>query len=294
MTGEGDKTGGLVGNSNNPSTIENCYSTVNITGEEQTGGLIGSNSGIISDCYSSGRVTGYSDTGGLVGYNSFYGEINNCYSIGNVTGESYTGGLTGDNCGFIVNCYSTGYVTGCNYIGGLVGCTSQSTITNSIWNIQTSGQTTSAGGIGLTTAQMKTQVTYTDAGWSFPNIWNINPEMNNGYPYLNYPNSVPNDDMTIETPLLTKAVLHSAYPNPFNPSTTISFDLAGTENVCINIFNIKGQLIKNICNKTYDKGNHSIIWDGKDNQGNSCGTGVYFYKMTAGKTRQSKKMMMIK
>ncbi len=100
---------------------------------------------------------------------------------------------------------------------------------------------------------------------------------------------------TIQNPLIPVTTkLNNAYPNPFNPSTTISFDLAGTENVCINIFNIKGQLIKNICNKTYDKGNHSIIWDGKDNQGNSCGTGVYFYKMTAGKTRQSKKMMMIK
>jgi len=111
---------------------------------------------------------------------------------------------------------------------------------------------------------------------------------------LNYPNSVPNDDICITIHHDKDAILLSAYPNPFNPSTTISFDLIKSESVSINIYNIKGQLIKSLANKVYDKGNHSIVWDGKDNNNINCGTGVYFYKMKTGRTTQTKKMMIIK
>jgi len=141
---------------------------------------------------------------------------------------------------------------------------------------------------------MNTQTTFTNAGWVFPNPWSINPELNQGYPYLNYELIVSNDDVTIETLPLTKAALHSAYPNPFNPSTNISFDLTKSETVKIEIYNVKGQIVKQLVNKVYDKGTHSLVWDGKDSKGNNCGTGVYFCRMTAGKITQSKKMMLIK
>ncbi len=95
---------------------------------------------------------------------------------------------------------------------------------------------------------------------------------------------------TIQNPVITiNTRLKNAYPNPFNPSTSISFDLASPENVIIDIYNIKGQLVKRLVNKDYDKGNHSIIWNGRDNNGVNCGTGVYFYRMSAGKTVQTKK-----
>jgi hypothetical protein len=287
------------------SVISNSYSTGNITGNWFCGGLVGQNSSCVSNCYSTGNITGIENAiGGLTGRN-YDGTISDCYSTGNVTRtegvSTEFGGFIGYMfSGTISNCYSTGAVSFLSEIQtnkGFVGRVRSGTLSNCFWDIQTSQANTSgeySGITGLPTADMKTQATYTNAGWSFPDVWNINPELNNGYPYLNYPNSVPNDDVTIETPLLTKAILHSAYPNPFNPSTTISFDLASPEIVSINIYNIKGQLIKNICNKTYDKGTHSIIWDGKDSKGKACGTGVYFYKMTASKTTQSKKMMMIK
>jgi hypothetical protein len=57
-------------------------------------------------------------------------------------------------------------------------------VTGSFWDTQTSGQTTSRGGIGATTAQMKQQSTYEAAGWDFENVWAINPSINNGYPYI--------------------------------------------------------------------------------------------------------------
>jgi hypothetical protein len=86
-------------------------------------------------------------------------------------------------------------------IGGLIGY-NEGTVSNSFWDIQTSGKTTSAGGTGKTTEQMKNVRTYTDVAWSKgldspwdfvgnpyddkgnEDIWDINPNINNGYPYL--------------------------------------------------------------------------------------------------------------
>jgi len=322
VTGDG-RAGGLIGL--NTASITNCYSSVNVTGNGYSGGLVGQNyEGVITNCYSTGNVTGTgSYTGGLTG-GADYGAITKCYSTGNVTGTGYcTGGLLGHNFSPIfscystgnvignnvaggligenhiysnlINCYSTGNVTGTgSYTGGLVGSGDATTNLTSFWDIETSGQSTSAGGTGKTTAQMKMQSTYTNAGWSFPDTWNINPNMNNGYPYLNYPNSVPNDEIVIDIPHCKEVVLHSAYPNPFNPSTTIAFDLISPSDVKIDIYNVKGQLVKNLVHKAYQTGSHTIVWDGRDYNGNACGTGVYLYKMTADKTIQTKKMMMIK
>jgi len=157
-------TGGLVGW--NTGTISNSYNTSAVTGTGQgtyvgVGGLVGrNNGGTISNSYNTGAVTGthYMDVGGLVGWNEG-GTISNSYSTGAVTGiegpEVGTGGLVGWNSGTISNSYSTGAVTGTGDVGGLVGYGSDSSTSNSYWDTQTSGCTTSAGGTGLTTAQME-------------------------------------------------------------------------------------------------------------------------------------------
>jgi len=173
--------GGLVGLSNY-CTISNCYSTDTVSGgsgSNSVGGMLGHSDGNISNCYSTGSVSGGSGSdyvGGLAGYNE--DSINNCYSTGTVSGgsDSYdVGGLVGDNDGPIADCYSTGAVSGSSYVGGLVGLNynSSGSIVSSFWDINTSGQTTSAGGAGKTTAQMKTESTFTTAGWDFTNIWAI-------------------------------------------------------------------------------------------------------------------------
>jgi hypothetical protein len=70
------------------------------------------------------------------------------------------------NSGSIVACYATALVSGISSVGGLAGFSS-GIIESCFWDIQTSGLAFSAGGTGKTTAQMKTQSTYTDAGWDF-------------------------------------------------------------------------------------------------------------------------------
>jgi len=84
------------------------------------------------------------------------------------------------------------------------------------------------------------------------------------------------------------------YPNPFNPSTTISFYIADDENTEISIYNLKGQKVKQLVNEKLAAGNHSIIWNGKDDNAKATASGVYFYKMKAGKYQSIKKMILLR
>ena len=135
-----------------------------IRGHRYVGGLVGANRGTVSDCYSSGSVTGNSDVGGLVGSN--LGSVSNSYSSSSVIGNRWgVGGLIGRSMhGSVGNSYSTGSVTANDEVGGLVGLGGYS-VKHSFWDIQTSGQSASAGGMGKTTAEMKDIATYRTTGW---------------------------------------------------------------------------------------------------------------------------------
>ena len=170
---------------------------MNITGQDSVGQLVGlAHSTEIINCYAtSGTVTGNRNVGGLVGYLYGYASITNSYSnVDNVTGSSfYIGGLAGyiENS-TILNSYSTGSVVSTSYRGGLVG-PGGGTITDSFYDKTTSGQSDTGRGIGKTTAEMKTEATFTDTtttglstSWDFDTIWNIDTSgtINDGYPYL--------------------------------------------------------------------------------------------------------------
>ena len=156
----------------NTGTISNCYansSDTNLTtasGWSGFGGLVGQNDGLVTNCYAIGNTSvTMGHIGGLVGRN--HDSIVNCYAISDVSGKGDIGGLIGLNSGSITNCYSVGNVTGTDNIGGLVGQGRYGEVINSIWDIETSGQIISAGGIGRTTAEMQTATTFLEAGWDF-------------------------------------------------------------------------------------------------------------------------------
>lgn len=88
--------------------------------------------------------------------------------------------MVGHNNGTIANSYAAGSVQGVYFVGVLVGYNDYGTTTSSYWDIQKSGITTSSGGIGKTTAQMKTQSTFVN--WDFTNVWAI--DEGKSYPYL--------------------------------------------------------------------------------------------------------------
>ncbi len=88
--------------------------------------------------------------------------------------------------------------------------------------------------------------------------------------------------------------LLSNYPNPFNPSTTISYSIPTESKVELTIYNIKGQKVKTLTNDKFDKGKHSVIWDGDDDSGKSVSSGIYFYKLKSGKESSVKRMLLLK
>ncbi len=156
------RTGGLAGL--NGGRIENSYNRGTVTGTSEVGGVAGWNMNTVTGSFNNGSVTGTSNVGGLVGQNS--GRVADTYSTGTVSGNASVGGLVGTNDagGTITNSYSTGKVSGTSEVGGLVG-TNSGTVTGSFWDIETSGRTVSAAGIGKTTAEMKNLATFASAGW---------------------------------------------------------------------------------------------------------------------------------
>ncbi|HAN41267.1 MAG TPA: hypothetical protein DCQ12_05090, partial [Candidatus Cloacimonas sp.] len=84
------------------------------------------------------------------------------------------------------------------------------------------------------------------------------------------------------------------YPNPFNPETTIAYSLKDRQNVKIEIYNVKGQLVRTLVNESKAAGDHKVIWTGTDNNNRPVSSGLYYYKMTAGKYSSSKKMILMK
>ncbi len=184
-----ERVGSLVGFNTNNSTVTNCYSMGSVAGVKAIGGLVGANynSSTLSSSYSTCNVTSNDRSGGLLGLN-YISTVSNCYSKGSVSGDSYVGGLLGSNYNSctVNNSYSTGSVSANSAVGGLIGYNLNSAVNNSFWNIETSGRNTSAGGTGKTTAEMKSQVTFTDAGWDFSTMWKIRSYKNDGYPYLKW------------------------------------------------------------------------------------------------------------
>ena len=102
---------------------------------------------------------------------------------------------------------------------------------------------------------------------------------------------VSTDDMSV-IPSITK--LNGNYPNPFNPTTTISYSLKEDSKVTLEIFNIKGQKVRTLVKENQLAGHHKVVWNGKDENSKPVASGIYFYKMKAGNYTSTKKMILMK
>ncbi|TNE54141.1 MAG: T9SS type A sorting domain-containing protein [Bacteroidetes bacterium] len=192
--------GGLAGDSENNSFIENCYATGNIKGVNHIGGCVGQHGGTISKSYATGNVSELDEInycqplGGLCGSVHSAASVFSCYATGNVTGDDAIGGLVGENWGSINYAFSTGSANGQTNVGGMVGVDNGGSTTASYWDTQTSGNATSAGGTGKTTSEMTTMSTFTTDLWDFvgettngtDDIWSMGPACLGAYPVLTY------------------------------------------------------------------------------------------------------------
>ncbi len=188
--------GGVIGR-NAYGAVTACCNTGDVSGTNyHVGGVVGYSDGTVSTCYNAGSVFNTSSyTGGVVGQGN---DITDCYNIGSISGEARIGGIVGSGNN-ITTCYNKGSVSGATeYIGGVIGKGEEATdcyyltgcVTNesgesqrgigesiSYYPIDTPGKTTA-----LNDEQAKNSENYT--GFDFENVWAIDSEKNDGYPYL--------------------------------------------------------------------------------------------------------------
>ncbi len=100
--------------------------------------------------------------------------------------------------------------------------------------------------------------------------------------------------VSVDDVVLTFTPSLKMYPNPFNPSTTIKYTIPADEKVKLSIYNIKGQLIKTLIDETQIAGEHSIIWNGRNESNQPVSSGIYFYKMETKNISEIKKCVLLK
>jgi len=103
------------------------------------------------------------------------------------------------------------------------------------------------------------------------------------------------------TPVPDEFSLSQNYPNPFNPTTVIEFRVKSSESraktpvhTALTIYNILGQKVKTVVNEAKYPGTYEVVWDGKDEKGQSMASGIYFYRLKTDERVEVKKMLLLK
>ncbi len=285
--------GGFIGYSPYAATSYSDFSA-NVSGNVNTGGIAGSAARLcLKQSTFSGSVDGITNSGGFAGC-SVNSEITKSLCYGEITDDATSGAFIGFNDG--------GYVT----------------IADSYWNSNTMSCSRAVSNINdysetaLTTVGMTgPQAVYPESFFEneqyfafYDNTDGYNHDYyllvkwmlddGDGYPCRDTTFNVDVYDTDENTvPKFEKAELKN-YPNPFNPETTISYSLPLDSNVAISVYNIKGQKVVDLVNEKLEKGEHSIVWKGKDSNMRNVASGVYFVRMKAGKETKIKKVMLLK
>ena len=88
--------------------------------------------------------------------------------------------------------------------------------------------------------------------------------------------------------------LQQNYPNPFNAGTTIAYQLPSEEAVSLSIYDLSGQMIRQLVQEVQEEGAHSVHWDGRDDARIRVASGYYLYRLQAGGFHQTRKLLLLK
>lgn len=124
---------------------------------------------------------------------------------------------------------------------------------------------------------------YNDYSSGRPVVTAIHPEVEAGQVFYSNPSSVP-----------SAYALYQNSPNPFNPQTSIMFDMPVAGNVNVSVYNVLGQNVTNLVDGRMEAGTHEVIWNGKDRDGATVASGIYFYRIDTDQFSETKKMMLLK
>jgi len=113
---------------------------------------------------------------------------------------------------------------------------------------------------------------------------------NGRYPYFSI--NITTRDMDNVVP--PELALGQNYPNPFNPSTTISYQLPASGQVRLDIYNVRGQLVRTLVDAEQNAGSHSVVWNGTDKAGQNVASGIYFYRLSSPGKTLGKRMLLMK
>lgn len=97
-----------------------------------------------------------------------------------------------------------------------------------------------------------------------------------------------------DTPHADGIVLHPAYPNPFNPTTTIEYEIPARAHVRLTVFDVSGAVVARLVDETQSRGRKSVTWNARNSLGAPLASGVYLYRLEAGGAEQARKMVLLK
>lgn len=264
ITGQND-TGGIVGLNRGGCSIQNSYANVHANSANSNsyvGGLVGENYGIVNGCYSEGDISAPYMAGGLIAWSRDGATVSHSYSMANVAATGVVpgtpnppigGGLLGGNNGAVSNCYSVGKVESAGNIGGLSGKPG-GTFTNDYYDMNTSGQKDTGRGNPTSTANMFKQATF--SGWDFTNNWKITES--HDYPRLQWQSISFNIEVL---PISSPQRINQPFPVTINANNT-SF------NGRVDLTSDRGDVTPtyvNLVNGTWS-GNVAIDYIGKRNR----------------------------
>lgn len=164
-----------------------------------------------------------------------------------------------------------------------------------VWRLAEGQETDEASWTLLTPAAIN-QLNYTDAGWAALTPGNYVWAVKGVYTGNVYSSPAFSNPLTFVTAnddqVITSTALLGNHPNPFNRATTITFAIKSSTSVKVEIFNIKGQLVRILLNESKSSGNHQITWDGSDPSGHRVAAGVYYYRLSAGSYKSTRPLLL--
>ncbi|MCB9513111.1 MAG: T9SS type A sorting domain-containing protein [Candidatus Latescibacteria bacterium] len=95
-------------------------------------------------------------------------------------------------------------------------------------------------------------------------------------------------------PVPARTAFDGAYPNPFNPSTTLRFALAAPAHARLYVYDLAGRRVRSLVDAELPAAEHEAVWDGHDDRGTALPSGVYFARLTAGDFARSQKVLLLK